>query len=50
MHIYSNDSYKKKQAEFVEKNFMKDLSKVFSKKSNRVIKNYIYYCEPIKIN
>ena len=50
MHIYSEEIYNKKQKLFVEKNYMKNLNNYESKKNSPILKNYVYYCEPVKIN
>ncbi len=50
MHIYSNEIYSKKQKMFIEKKYMKNLNSFEFKKKSSVFKNYVYYCEPVKIN
>lgn len=50
MHIYTNEEYDKKQKQFIQKNAFDAsfLTGVYLKPA--VIKNYIYYDEPVKIN
>lgn len=50
MHIYSEEDFLQKQAEFVIENIMNVFSESVSPKNSQVIKNYVYSPEPVRIN
>lgn len=49
MHVYSHNEYAQKQQSNLEKNFIKTI-KLHRKDTTKIIKNYIYYSVPLKVN
>ena len=49
MHIYSQEEFEKKQLDFVKKNIYKPVMPAQYCAKKNIIKNYIYYDEPIKL-
>lgn len=49
MHIYSNEEYYEKQQNRIKEYLSKYLNKSYVSKKAPVIKDYIYYDEPVKI-
>lgn len=49
MHIYSNEEYIQKQYNDLQKKLEKSIN-IHQTQKSKIIKNYIYYNTPIKIN
>lgn len=50
MQIYNNEEYARKQQQKIKDNLFKTALKPFLKNKTSVIKDYVYYSEPIRID
>lgn len=50
MQIYNNEEYAKKQQNQIKENLFKTVQRPFLKNKTSVIKDYVYYSEPVRID